>query len=88
MICNRTDCFAFTVIESNNCSALTDAKEKCKFYKSRSEYEKQRVELILNGKPFFDPAKSYFEYERLKMLLAHVNDGREDNLDKTGQEHP
>ena len=87
MICNRTDCFAFSVVERNNCSALTEAKEKCNFYKSKADHERQRVSLIMRGKPYFEPARSYYEWERLKLLLSQVNDGREDNIHQTGSEH-
>ncbi len=68
MECNRKDCFAFTVLEQNQCAALTDTTE-CHFYKSRELHERQRAELKAKGKPYYEAAKTAKDIKILAELL-------------------
>lgn len=88
MRCTRSECFAFSVKEINNCSALTEVEVKCKFYKTKAAHAWQKQDLIRRGKPYYEPARTYAELRVLKQLLGSEDDGREDDIHQTGQEHP
>lgn len=88
MRCTRAECFAFSVKEINCCAALTKVEVKCEFYKTKAAQATQKEELIGKGKPYYEPARTYTELIRLKRLLGSEDDGREDNIHQTGQEHP
>ena len=88
MRCTRAECFAFSVIETNNCTALTEVEVKCKFYKTKVALALQKQELMDKGKPYYEAAKSFKEAKILRQLLGSEEDGREDNLYQDRQEHP
>ena len=88
MRCTRVECFAYSLKEQNCCTALTTVEVKCKFYKTKACHEWQKQDLIGKGKPYYEPAKTYNELLLLKRLLGREDDGREDDIHQTGQEHP
>lgn len=48
--CNRTDCYAYDKLRSNNCKALSslyEDNEKCKFYKHKSEADWNEIEASM-----------------------------------------
>ena len=87
MRCTRVECFAFSVKEQNNCTALTKVEAKCRFYKTKVAHAREKQDLIDRGKPYYEPARSFAEIKILRQLLGSEDDGREDNIHQIGQEH-
>lgn len=87
MRCTRVECFAFSVKEQNNCTALTKVEAKCRFYKTKVAHAREKQDLIDKGKPYYEPARSFAEIKILRQLLGSEEDERPGNLDKTKQEH-
>lgn len=68
MNCERTDCFAYSPILENNCSALIDT-ENCRFYKTREQLRSEEEELRSTGHPVYKPSVTRQEQRILKALL-------------------
>lgn len=81
MKCQRTDCFAFSPVLENNCSALEDTRG-CNFYKTVEQIRREEEVLRAGNHPTYRPSVTRNDQRILKALLRR--DGkRTDNMDKT-----
>ena len=85
MKCNRVDCFAYSPVQSNNCSILTSCKN-CNFYKTMEQIGREEEALRSSGHPVYRPSVTRQDQRILKALLS--GDGeRTDYMDQTKQKH-